>query len=111
MLSVVSHTFTQIRGTDSLVERGPSGFTVNGQAVDDLSGSTIDMLGLAIRLSLSRVFLPNLPFVFLDEVFANCDDSRELAGLSALAASGIPQVLLVTHSDLGDGLAANLVQL
>lgn len=111
VLSVVSHTFTQIRGTDSLVERGPSGFTVNGQAVDDLSGSTIDMLGLAIRLSLSRVFLPNLPFVFMDEVFAGCDDSRELAGLSALAASGIPQVLLVTHSDLGDGLAANLVQL
>ena len=111
VLSVVSHTFTQIRGTESRVERGPEGFTVNGQAVADLSGSTIDMLGLAIRLSLSRVFLPNLPFVFFDEVFAGCDDSRELAGLSALAASGIPQVLLVTHSDLGDGLAANLVQL
>lgn len=111
VLSVVSHTFTQIRGSDSRVERGPEGFTVNGQAVADLSGSTIDMLGLAIRLSLSRVFLPNLPFIFLDEIFAGCDQQRELAGLSALAASGIPQVLLVTHSDLGDGLAANLVQL
>lgn len=111
VLSVVSHTFTQIRGSDSRVERGPEGFTVNGQAVADLSGSTIDMLGLAIRLSLSRVFLPNLPFIFMDEVFSSCDEQRELAGLSALAASGIPQVLLVTHSDLGDGLAANLVQL
>lgn len=111
VLSVVSHTFTQIRGSDSRVERGPEGFTVNGQAVADLSGSTIDMLGLAIRLSLSRVFLPNLPFVFMDEVFANCDEQRELSGLASLASSGVSQVLLVSHSDLGDSIASNLIQL
>jgi DNA repair exonuclease SbcCD ATPase subunit len=111
VLAVVSLTFSQIRGTQSHVERRDSEFIVNGEPVGDLSGSTIDMLGLAIRLSLSRVFLPNLPFIFMDEVFAGCDEQRELAGLGALASCGIGQVLLVTHSDLGDALAANLIEL
>ncbi len=111
ILDVVSLQFTQVRGTPSRVERGDSGFLVNGQAVNDLSGSTIDMLGLAIRLSLSRIFLPNLSFILLDEVFAGCSENRELAGLGILASSEIGQVLLVTHSDLGDSLADNLIQL
>jgi len=49
--------------------------------------------------------------MFLDEVAAGCDSQREIAMLGAVAAAGFEQVLLVTHSDLGDSLADNLVKL
>ena len=108
-LHTISNYFSDIRGTRSVITRDAEGFKCDGKAVDRLSGSTLDSLGLAIRLALSKIFLPNVPFLFLDEAAAGCDDTREIAMLATVAASGFQQVLLVTHSDLGDSLANNLI--
>lgn len=111
VLGAVSYYFTQIRGEESVVERSDDGFRVNGRTVKGLSGSTQDILGLAIRMALSKVFLPVVPFIFLDEPFAGCSDNREVNGLGTLAAAGFNQTFLVTHSGLGDSLADNLLQI
>lgn len=111
VLGAISHYFTQIRGEHSVVTREPAGFKVNGRNIEGLSGSTNDALGLAIRMALSKLFLPNVPFLFLDEAFSACDDNRELAGVSTLASSGFSQVLLVTHSDAPEQLADTLLVL
>ena len=110
VLHAVSHYFSEIRGTSCCVTRDDAGFKVDGKGVAGLSGSTLDSLGLAIRLALSRMFLPNVGFMFLDEPASGCDDNREIAMLGVVASSGFPQILLVTHSDVGDSLAQNLVQ-
>lgn len=109
VLGAISHYFTQIRGVESVLTRDEDGFKVNGKSVKGLSGSTQDALGLAIRMALSKVFLPVVPFVFLDESFSGCDDSREINGIATIASAGFTQTFLVTHSDLGDSLADNLL--
>ena len=110
-LHAVSHYFSEVRGVRSLVTRDADGFKIDGHGTANMSGSTLDALGLAIRFALSKMFLPSVPFIFLDEAAAGCDDVRESAMLGTVAAAGFEQVLLVTHSDLGDSLAANLITL
>ena len=105
VLGSVSHYFSAIRGTRSVLTRTSEGFSVNGRSVEGLSGSTQDALGLAIRIALSKTFLPGLPLLVLDEPFAGCDEARELAGLGMIAAAGFEQTILITHSDLADSLA------
>lgn len=111
VLGAVSHYFTSGRGTDSIVTRDSDGFKVNGKPIDGLSGSTLDMLGLAIRLALSKVFLPNVDMFILDESFAACDTERELQGLATLASANFSQIVVVSHSAQGESLATNLIQL
>ena len=111
VLGAVSHYFAKARGEESVVTRTAEGFKVNGRSVAGLSGSTNDMLGLAIRMALSKLFLPNVSFLFLDESFSACDSDRELAGIATLAGAGFEQVLLVTHSDLPEQVADTLIQL
>lgn len=111
VLGAVSHYFSQIRGVPSVVTRSDAGFLVDGKGVTGLSGSTLDALGLAIRIALAKMFLPTVPFLFLDESFSGADETRELAGLATVAGCGFDQVILVTHRDAADALAANLVQL
>lgn len=109
VLGTISHYFSTIRGTASVLTRTADGFQVNGHSVDGLSGSTKDALGLAIRIALSKTFLPSMPLLIVDEPFAGCSAGREVDGLGLLASCGFDQVLLVTHSELGDSFAANLV--
>ena len=109
VLGAISHYFSQIRGVESVLTRDEDGFKVNGKSVKGLSGSTQDALGLAIRMALSKVFLPVVPFVFLDESFSGCDDDREVNGIGTIASAGFTQTFLVTHSDMGDSLADNLL--
>lgn len=109
VLSGVSHYFSQIRGVTSSVTRGEKGFMVDGKSIDALSGSTKDSLGLAIRLMLQKTFLPSVGFLLLDEAAAACDDVRESNMLAVLASSGLDQVILVTHSDLADTFASNVI--
>jgi ABC-type transport system involved in cytochrome bd biosynthesis fused ATPase/permease subunit len=71
----------------------------------------MDSLGLAMRMSLQKTFLPSLDFMCLDEPGAACDDGRETAMLGVLASSGYEQVILVTHSDLADSFATQVVQI
>ncbi len=111
VLGAISRYFSQIRGEQSVVTRDADGFKVNGRSVAGLSGSTNDALGLAIRMALSKLFLPGVPLLFLDESFSGCDGNRELAGVGTLAGAGFSQVLLVTHSNLPEQIADNLITL
>lgn len=105
VLGAVSHYFSQIRGEPSSVTREDAEFRVNGRSIEGLSGSTLDSLGLGIRVALSKTFLPGIGFQIFDEPFAGCDKNRELAGLGTIAAANFDQVVLITHSDLADALS------
>lgn len=111
VLTSVSTYFSTIRGKASIVTREDNGFKVDGQPVEGLSGSTLDALGLAIRVALVKTFLPNCGFMVLDEPAAACDDGRETNLLGLVASVGFDQVVLVTHSDLSDSFAQQVIQL
>jgi len=107
----ISHYFSAMRQEESSVERTASGFTVNGRSIKGLSGSTEDVLGLAIRMALSKLFIPWVPFLLLDESFSACDTEREMAGIGVLASSGFQQTILITHSDAPESMADHLIYL
>ena len=107
----ISHHFSRIRGAPSLVTRGDDGFTVDGHPADDHSGSTTDGLGLAIRIGLTKTFLPACRFMILDEPAAAASDARETNMLGALAGADYDQIIMVTHSTLADAFADNIIQL
>lgn len=111
VLSSVSTVFSQMRGEKSIVTKEKDGFTVNGRSVDSLSGSTLDLLGLAIRCALVKTFIPGCPFIILDEPSAAMDNDRTSAMLGYIAASGFQQVLLVTHEDVSESFSNNLITL
>lgn len=109
VLAAVSRYFSQIRGVQSTVTRADNGFKVDGQAVEGLSGSTLDALGLSIRIALTKTFLPAARFLLLDEPGAAMDDGRESAMLGTVAGSDFSQVLLISHNDLVDSFADHLI--
>lgn len=111
VLASVSTYFSSVRGKASVVTREDNGFQVDGQPVEGLSGSTLDALGLAIRVALVKTFLPNCGFMVLDEPQAACDDTRSVNMLGLVASVGFDQVVLVTHSDTADSFAQNVIQL
>jgi len=111
VLASVSTVFSQMRGEKSIVAKGKDGFTVNGRSVDSLSGSTLDLLGLSIRSALVKTFVPGCPFIILDEPSAAMDNDRTAAMLGYIAASGFKQVLLVTHEEISESFANNLITL
>ena len=111
VLSGVSHYFSQVRGVQSTVTREGQGFSIDGKPVAAYSGSTKDSLALAVRVVLQKTFLPNIDFAIFDEVASACDDSRESEMLAMLSTCGLRQVLLVTHSDLADSYAANVIRI
>ena len=111
VLASVSTLFSSMRGEKSVVSKGKDGFSVNGQAVESLSGSTLDLLGLAIRVALTKTFLPQCPFMILDEPGAAMDDGRNAAMLGFIQGAGFSQVLLVSHEEASSALADNLIEL
>jgi DNA repair exonuclease SbcCD ATPase subunit len=111
VLASVSTYFSRMRGEPSVVAKGKDGFTVNGQAVETLSGSTLDLLGLALRVALTRTFIPHTPFLVLDEPFASCDSERALSMLAFIKSAGFTQTLLVTHDEISETVADRLVEL
>lgn len=111
VLASVSQMFTQMRGEASTITKSKDGFACNGAPISSLSGSTLDLLALAIRCSLTRTFLPQANFLMLDEITAACDSDRSLTMLGFLAAAGFQQVLLVSHEDVVDQVADTLIQL
>lgn len=111
VLAAVSSYFSKMRGTTSVVTRAHNAFKVDGQSIEGLSGSTLDILGLAIRLALTRTFLPTATFLILDEPAAACDDNRALSMLSFLVSAGFPQTLLVTHEEMSETIANNVIEL
>ena len=108
VLLSVSTVFSQLRGVQSVVTRDADGFLIDGKKARSYSGSTKDILGLAIRITLQKTFLPNLAFCLLDEPAAAADAAREEAMLAALSRVDFAQVILVTHSDLADTFAQSV---
>jgi len=111
VLAAVSTFFSQMRGARSVVTKDKDGFKVDGQAVESLSGSTLDILGLAIRTALIKTFLPHCPFMLLDEPGAACDADRAAGMVGFVAASGFQQLLLVTHDEISESFADQLISL
>jgi len=111
VLHAVSNYFSQIRGTQTVVSKSLDTFLVDGHPSKGMSGSTLDALGLAIRMALAKTFLPTVRFLLLDEPGAGMDEERESAMLGTLAGAGFEQVILVSHSDLCDSFAGSVVQL
>lgn len=110
VLSTVSTLFTQMRGETSIVTKVGDKFLINGKS-SSVSGSTLDILGLAIRCALIKTFVPNCPFLILDEPSAACDAERSAALIGFVAAAGFKQVILVTHEDVSEALSSNLIQI
>lgn len=111
VLTSVSSYFSEMRGTPSVVSKTADGFLVDGHPVATMSGSTLDILGLAIRVALVRTFLPSAPFLVLDEPCASMDQTRTEALLGFLVAVGFKQVLLVTHEDVSQNVADHIITL
>jgi hypothetical protein len=111
VLGTVSQTFSAIRGQASVVARGAEGFTVDGRSVGGLSGSTLDALGLAIRIALTKTFLPNTRFMVLDEASSACDSGRESAMVGAVISADFDQVIWVTHSDAVESFANHAIEI
>lgn len=111
ILEAVSVIVTQMRGQPSVVTKAADGFRLNGTDIMDYSGSTIDLVGLAVRTALVQTFLPHVQMLVLDEATAACDDTRTAAMLGYLASSGFEQILLITHEEISETFADQVVQL
>ena len=88
-----------------------NGFMVDGKDVYSLSGSTLDILGLAIRVALTKTFLPHCRFLLLDEPFAACDAQRQAQALGFIHTLGFDQIIIVTHDNLTEAVADHVIEL
>lgn len=111
VLTSVSVMFSQMRGEESWVTKDKGGFCVNGQAVESLSGSTLDILGVALRVALMKTFMPECEMLSLDEPAQGCDHARTEALLGFIASCGIKQTILITHEDVSETVADNLIEI
>lgn len=111
VLAAVSQFFTQLRGEASVVTKDSDGFKVNGASIKSLSGSTLDVLALAVRVALTKTFIPNSSLLVLDEPGAGCDRVRMASLLGFLSSVGFKQVLLASHDALSQDVADNVINL
>lgn len=111
ILAGTSGYYGQMRGMPGALTREDGRFNINGKPVTGMSGAEEDILGLAVRIALTRTFLPSVDFLVLDEVAAACDDERENAILALLSTVGFKQVILVTHSPAVDSVGDNIITL
>ena len=109
VLASVSRYFSEMRGVPSTVTKTSDGFLVDGRPAQSFSGSTLDVLGLAIRVALTRTFLPAAPFLVLDEPNAAMDDGRSANVLGFLATVGFKQTLLITHEVVSESVADHII--
>lgn len=110
VLAAVGNYFSVLRGEQSIVTKDATGFRVNGRG-GSLSGSTLDMLALAIRVALSKTFVPHCSFVVLDEPAHGCDEVRAGALLGFLSGVGFEQTILASHDELSESVADNVINL
>ena len=108
VLAAVGKYFSEMRGTKSRVTKDGDGFKVDGHTATTLSGSTLDILGLADRVALTRTSR-SAPFLVLDEPAAAMDGERTELMLGFLVTCGFPQTLLVTHEDISESVADNII--
>lgn len=110
VLAAVSNYFSTLRGEQSIVTKDADGFKVNGRG-GSLSGSTLDVLALAIRVALSKTFVPHANFMVLDEPAHGCDSVRTSNLLGFLSGVGFHQTLLASHDELSEAVADNVIVL
>lgn len=110
VLAAVSNFFSQLRGEQSIVTKDASGFKVNGRG-GSLSGSTLDMLALSIRVALSKTFVPASNFLILDEPAHGCDSTRTAGLLGFLSGAGFTQTILASHDELSESVADHVILL
>lgn len=111
VLSSVSTFFSQLRGDSSMVSKDKDGFKVNGRPVEALSGSTLDALAIAVRVALTKTFVPHAPFIVLDEPCHGADVDRTSNILAFLAGAGFTQTILASHDPLSESVAQNVINL
>lgn len=111
VLAASSSYFSDIRGIKSRVTKSSDGFQIDGHPVSSMSGSTLDALGLAIRVALVRTFLPSSPFLVLDEPSSAMDGDRTGNMLGFLSRAGFAQVILCSHDPLSESICDNLITL
>lgn len=109
VLTSVSAFFSQMRGEQSVVTKDANGFKVNGYTVDSLSGSTQDILAVAVRVALTKTFIPHASFIVLDEPCHGADEGRTAKTLGFLAGVGFNQTLLATHDQISESVADNVI--
>lgn len=110
VLAAVGNFFSVLRGEQSIVTKDAAGFRVNGRG-GSLSGSTLDMLALAIRVALSKTFVPHANFMVLDEPAHGCDNVRASALLGFLSGVGFEQTILASHDELSESVADTVINL
>lgn len=108
LVSASSH-FSKMRGQQTVVSRTDKGFKANDRSIKTLSGSTIDILAVAMRASLIMTFMPELDFIILDEPAHGCDENRTAELLGFLASVGFRQVVLASHDPLSESVAQNVI--
>jgi len=111
VLAAVSTYFSEMRGAPAVVTREGGNFLVDGHPIESLSGSTLDALGLAVRVALMRTFLPTLSLLILDEPNAAMDEARTAQVLGFIAATGFAQTLIVSHDDMTASVADHIITL
>lgn len=111
VLTSVSSYFSEMRGTPSIVTKNAAGFQIDEKPVESFSGSTIDVLGLAIRVALVRTFLPTAPFLLLDEPAAAMDGGRTESTLGFITGSGFGQVILCSHDPISESVCDSVIYL
>lgn len=109
--NTISQYFSTVRDKPSMVTKVSTGFEVDGHNTKALSGSTLDVLGIAIRVALTKTFLPTCGFMLLDEPFAACDVERQMKALGFITSTGFDQIIIVTHEDTTEAVADNLITL
>ena len=108
----VSVYFSKMRGVESVVSKdSKEGFTVNGEAISSLSGSTLSILGLALRVALVKTFLPSCDILLLDEPFDGADNSRRDSMLGFIVQSGFTQMIIITHENSTESFSDELLLL
>lgn len=108
VLGGTSNYFSAMRGAPSVVGRSPKGFVINGGRV--VSGSTQDLLGLALRVAMVKMF-SQCGILLLDEANAGADAQRSSAITGTLSGSGFDQVVLITHKDVDEAGCDSLIEL
>lgn len=111
VLKAVGLFFSQMRGEQSVVTKDGEGFKVNGRSVESLSGSTLDVLALAIRCALVKTFIPHANFLILDEPAAGCDENRTGSVLGFVSTMAFSQTIMASHDPLSESVADNVISL
>jgi len=106
LLSVTETYFSLFRGKPSKLSISKKGILVDDH-LSAPSGSTLDVLGIALRLAIGKLFADN-GFCALDEPSAGCDTTRTAALAAGLISANLEQTIMVTHKDVDEQIG-NLI--